>query len=55
MKNKKHLSYQKCKDQKLFNKDWIKKKQEENYNMKHILKLKNKVIRKLYVELYQNL
>lgn len=54
MKNKRHLFYQKCKDQKLFNKDKIKKKQEENYNMKHILKSKSKVIRRLFVELYLN-
>lgn len=41
MKNKKHLYYQKCKDQKQFNKDQIKKKQEENYNMKHLLKYRD--------------
>ena len=55
MKNKKHQFYQKCKDQKLYNKDQIKKKQEENYNTKHILRFKSKVIKKLFVEIYLNL
>lgn len=45
MKNKKHQFYLKCKDQKQYNKDQIKKKQEGNYNMKLLLKYKDQHIK----------
>ena len=38
MKKRKLQSFQKCKDLKQYNKEWIQRKQEGNYNMRPLLK-----------------